>query len=393
MRPPRLLLSVLLISAALGALPASAGARVPQGFVGMMADGELFSRHVNLGHQLDSMVTTGVESLRTVFNWAAAEPYSSWSDVPASQRQRFTHAGGRPIDFSATDLIVGAAAQRGLTVMPVVLFAPPWAAGPTNPGGYSVPASDGTYAAFVSALASRYGPGGVYWHTHPGARAVPIRVWQIWNEPNLSLYWPQAQFPGAYVDLVHAAHDAIHQVDPGAKVVLAGMPNDSWNALTSIYRVPGSGRYFDAVAVHPFTQQPAGVITILQRVRAVMNHAGDNSKPMIASEVSYPSALGKTKRSLLFGFETTEAGQARNLRTLIPLLASARSRLHLLAFYHYNWVGREHHNDKSFSFAGLLRLTGSRLVAKPAFAAFRTAALAIEGCRIKGPLATGCLKR
>ena len=392
MRRSRLLLSVLLTIAVLGSVPAAASARVPQGFVGMMADGPLLSRQVNLPRQLDSMVASGVESLRVVFNWAAAEPYASWSDVPAAQRHRFTDVGNMPIDFSAMDGIVGPAAQRGLSIMPVILFAPQWAAAPAGlPGAYAVPASDATYGTFAAALARRYGPHGTYWRSHPRDRSVPIRLWQIWNEPNLTLYWPAARFPAGYVDLVHAAHDAIRKVDPGAKIVLAGMPNDSWNILPKIYAVPGASRYFDVVAVHPFTKYPAGVITILQMVRDAMNQAGDTRKPIIASEVSFPSALGKSSQN--FGFETNEAGQANNLRALLPLLSAARNRLHLMAFYHYNWIGREHRGDKSFSFAGLLRLMGRRLVAKPAFAAFRTAALAIEGCRVKSSLATRCARR
>jgi hypothetical protein len=393
-RSSRLLLSVLLTVAVLGCVPAAASARVPQGFVGMMADGELlFSPHVNLGRQLDSMVASGVESLRVVFNWGAAEPYARWSEVPAAQRHRFTNVGNMPIDFSAMDRIVGPAAQRGLSLLPVILFAPQWAAAPgTLSGVYAIPASPATFGQFAAALAKRYGPHGSYWRGHPHARAVPIRMWQIWNEPNLTLYWPAADFPGGYVDLVHAAHDAIRGVDPGARIVLAGMPNDSWNSLAQIYSVPGASRYFDVVAVHPFTKQPAGVITILQMVRDAMDRAGDTRKPIIASEVSFPSAVGKTAPSQLFGFETNEAGQAANLRALLPLLSAARNRLHLLGFYHYNWIGREHSGDKPFSFAGLLRLTGRRLVAKPAFAAFRTAALAIEGCRVKAPLATRCTK-
>jgi hypothetical protein len=388
---PRLLLSVLLITAALGVLPAAANARVPQGFVGMIADGPLLTGQVNLGRQLDSMVSSGVESLRTNFNWAAAEPYASWADVPPGQRHRFANVGGMPVDFSATDTIVGAAAQRGLTILPVVLFTPQWAAAPiTVVGSYADPASAATFAAFTTVLVQRYGPHGTYWRTHPGVRAVPIRMWQIWNEPNLALYWYE-KFPDAYVDLVHAAHDAIRKVDPGAKIVLAGMPNESWKAVASIYSVPGAGRYFDVVAAHPFTARPQGVITILQLVRDAMNRAGDTGKPIIASEVSFPSSLGKASQH--FGFETTEGGQASALRQLLPLLAAARNRLHLMGFYHYTWIGREHLHDKSFSFAGLLRLTASRLVAKPAFAAFRTAALAMEGCHIKGPLATHCRKR
>jgi hypothetical protein len=388
----RRLLSVLMLIAALGAVPATAGARVPQGFVGMMVDGPLFDSHLNLGRQLDTMVSSGVETLRIVFNWAAAEPYARWADVPVGRRGRFTNIGGRPIDFTTTDRLVGLAAQRGLTIMPVVLFTPGWAAaGGTPPGGYSLPASDNAYARFAAALARRYGPHGTYWRSHPRTPAVPIRLWQIWNEPNLAPYWSRTPAASTYVALVRAAHDAIKQTDPSAKIVLAGMPNDSWNFVSQIYRVPGARHVFDVVAVNPFTKRPAGVITILGYVRAAMDRAGDTRKPIIASEISFPSAVGKSSQH--FGFETTEAGQARDLAALLPLLAARRHRLHLLGFYHFSWAGREHRHDSSFSFAGLFRWVHFRLVVKPAYPAFRSAALAMEGCKVKAAIATRCRRR
>ena len=114
-----------------------------------------------------------------------------------------------------------------------------------------------------------------------------------------------------------------------------------------------SKQYFDAVAVHPFTAQPAGVITILQRVRDVMDRAGDTAKPILATEISFPSAQGKSSQH--FGFETTEAGQAAKLAQLLPMLAADRSKLHLLAFYHYTWLSRDIPGGKTFTFAGLFR--------------------------------------
>ena len=43
---------------------------------------------------------------------------------------------------------------------------------------------------FLQMAVKRYGPGGSYWTLHykldhPGKRAVPIKAWQVWNEPNL----------------------------------------------------------------------------------------------------------------------------------------------------------------------------------------------------------------
>lgn len=41
----------------------------------------------------------------------------------------------------------------------------------------------------VGFFAARYGPGGAYWRENPGLPYRPIRVWEIWNEPNLREFW------------------------------------------------------------------------------------------------------------------------------------------------------------------------------------------------------------
>jgi hypothetical protein len=348
---------------------------------------------VNVGRQLDAMVASGVESLRISFDWAQAEPYASCTDVPPVDAGQFDCIGGVPIRFAFTDKIVALAAKRRLTILPIVFDAPAWGAKTVTPGDYPLPASDGLYAQFLSALVSRYGPHGSFWAANPTIPSVPIRMWQIWNEPSLELYWPIQPFAASYMALVGAAHDAIKAIDPGAKVVLAGMPNFVWNYVSQIYAVRGSKRMFDAVAVHPFTAEPAGVITILQRVRKVMDRAGDNRKPILATEVSFPSAEGKSSQH--FGFETSEAGQASKLAQLLPMLAADRGKLRLLAFYHYNWLTRDINGDKSFSFAGLFsfRRNTFSIIAKPAYAAFRSAALVMEGCRVKATVASNCARR
>ena len=71
MRRLGLFLCILTLTPAVLAAAPAASARVPQGFVGMMADGVLFDHHISLTHQLDLMVASGVESLRTVFDWSS----------------------------------------------------------------------------------------------------------------------------------------------------------------------------------------------------------------------------------------------------------------------------------------------------------------------------------
>jgi hypothetical protein len=373
-----------------GRQPARVGPRPAGPVIGVMFDGPVLGPGVDLGRQLDLAVASGVESLRVAVDWSALQPFSSAAEVPEADRSRFQSVAGVPTQFSGLDRIVGSAARRGLTVLPVVVSAPGWdALRPGTPG--SPPKSAAPYAAFLTALVDRYGPRGSFWSAHPDLPRTPIREWQIWNEPHLVSYWSQQPFAPSYVRLLAAAHAALKAADPGAKVVLAGLANYSWRDLASIYRVPGARRLFDVVAIHPYTAEPQGVITILQRARAVMDRFGDARKPILATEITWPSSLHKAPS--VFGVSTTERGQARNLAELMPLLAADRAKLGLLGFYWYTWLGDETPRNRpyGFDYAGLLKFISGTITAKPALSTFRSGALAIEDCRRKTS-AEGCLR-
>jgi hypothetical protein len=369
---------------------AAAPPRIPAGFVGMNLNVPVYPtrRGVNLSHQLDVMVASGVESIRVAFNWATAQPYATWSEVPADQRSEFTDAGGTPTRWGPLDEIVRLATTRGLTVLPTVMNAPAWD-GSSAPGGHvAIPNSAYYYANFMTALVNRYGPKGTFWTK--GAPRLPIEMWQIWNEPELVGFWYKQPFEQSYMTLLEASYVAIKAADPTANVVLGGFPNLSWVTLDRLYRIHGARDYFDIVAVHPYTRQPRGVVTIAERVRHTMDAHGDARKPMLITETGWTSSQGHTRR--LYDFETTQAGQARELGQLLPLLARARARLRLLGFYWYDWANIEQPAGGPFSYSGLFRISSGRFAAKPAFAAFRRGALALERCRAKGARATVCLR-
>jgi hypothetical protein len=362
---------------------ASPGRAVSGQLVGMMFDGPvLAAAGVNLDRQLDAALASGVESLRVAVDWSRLQPYSSASQVPAAARAQFVDAGGVPTRFSQLDRIIGAASARGLSLLPVVEYTPSWdAQHPGNPA--SPPRSTAPYAAFLSALAKRYGPDGTFWVAHPQLPRVPVRMWQIWNEPNFSSYWSQQPFAPGYVKLLAAARGALKSADPGAKVVLGGFADFSWEYLAAVYRVPGASRLFDIVAIHPYTAQPRGVITILQRVRAVMDRFGDARKPILATEITWPSSQGKAPPQ--FGVGTTESEQARRLGQLMPLLVANRGKLGLMGFYWYTWMGDETPGPApyAFNYAGLLKYVRGVVTPKPALSVFKRWALSIEGCARK----------
>jgi hypothetical protein len=376
--------SILLLAVPAGA---SATTNVPAGFVGMNANGPLFSDAGHPQRQLDRMVANGVESIRVVFNWSAAQPYPNWNSVPLGQVGNY-QPYPVPTSFTETDRVVELAARRHLTVLPVVLYAPYWDQRPHPAGTLGIPSSPAPYANYLRLLVLRYGPHGNFWRLHRGLPKVPIRMWQIWNEPNLLNDWPAPLVPN-YVSLLRAAHAAIKKADPSAKVVLAGMPDYVWADLAQLYR-GGARGLFDVVAVHPYTKLPRGVITILKLVRRVMDHAGDRRKPILLTELNWPSALHRTPFNA--DFETTAAGQARKLGAVIPMLARARRRVGLMGFYYYTWITDGIPGGDPFQFAGLLDFNHGRIIEKPAYFAFRRAALSIEGCSRKARVATSCVR-
>lgn len=353
-----------------------AATRVPGGFVGMNGGDPLFNSHVNLSDQLNKMVGAGVHRLRVTFVWAAAQPYASWTDVPASQRHEFVAGpGGVPTDFRSTDRIVTTVAQHHLSLLPVVMYAPSWDASPN--GSHVQPVHDAPYGRYLTALVKRYGPRGTFWSKHPALARDPIRQWQIWNEPNVSFAWDtQPNFAPSYVKLLRVGHDAVKRADPGATVALASLTNYGWRALDSIYKVPGSRHLFNEVTADVYTAKPQGVITILGYYRQVMAQHGDGRKPIVATEVGWPSNRTYAKNP---SFNTTERGQATDVARLLPLLADNRRQLRLAAFYFYTWMTTD--QGRWINYFGLLQFDPAthRISAKPAYSAFRRTVRKLEG--------------
>ena len=111
------------------------------------------------------------------------------------------------------------------------------------------------YASFLKALVHRYGPHGTFWQADPAPRSADPDVADLERAEHPELLAGKP-FARSYVKLLEAAHDAIKSADPGARVVLAGLPNYSWLVPQIDLRIPGARGMFDVVAVHPYTTTP-----------------------------------------------------------------------------------------------------------------------------------------
>jgi hypothetical protein len=186
----------------------------------------------------------------------------------------------------------------------VVLLAPGWArAVPSETWSPPARAAYARYARYVGALVARYKPGGSFWLERPDLRPMPIRAWQIWNEPNGPRFWTVQPGLAQYVALLRATRAAVKRADPRAKVVLAGLTDRSWISLKRLYRL-GMGASADMIALNPFSAEPRNVVRLVRRARAVMRRNGDARKPLLVTETSWPSARGRVVAP--FGYEQTE---------------------------------------------------------------------------------------
>jgi hypothetical protein len=202
-----------------------------------------------------------------------AVPWSSIKEKP--RRGRYNWAG--------LDSGVGIAARHGLKVLPFLYGTPHWLASEPTRLPIDSARQKREWKAFLQAAVERYGPGGQFWEERapspggvglpyipyvPGTtrhevirRPIPIRTWQIWNEANF-FYFALPASPSRYARLVKASSQAIKAVDPGAKLILAGLfaqPTADYpkgmpavDFLEGLYRVPGIRRYFDGVSLHPY---------------------------------------------------------------------------------------------------------------------------------------------
>jgi hypothetical protein len=290
--------------------PAVARPAVPGGFFGVVPQSPLGARDFKRMHGV-------VGTLRIPIYWPQVEP----------------RAG--ELDFAALDATVSAAAAAGVRVLPFVYGTPAWlAATPTRPPLGARGRS--AWVGFLRALVNRYGSNGELWRGR-GPGRVPIRQWQIWNEPNFLLFWRPRPSPSGYARLLRISARTIRTTDPGAQVVAAGLaPVEGgmlpWTFLRKLYAVPGVRATFDLAAVHPYSASLGGMAYQVRKARQVMAAAGDGGKPLLISE------LGVASDSLLpTPFNWGLKGQASFLRRAYGLLLGARQRWHIAGIDWYAW--------------------------------------------------------
>ena len=261
----------LLVALVLAIGPASPSqAQVP--LIATTAPGALvanddYMRSDRLGITFISFVgNSGAERYRNALILGAG-----WNRFPLYWDQVERQPGS--YDWLAYDQVVAADIRQGLSINAILLgrpgfwhdggsvknlFTPIYANGTDEAEGDEPINPQNPWARFVHYAVTRYRPGGVLAQHNGFGEGQGIRVWEVWNEPDIAQFWQGGH--EAYARLLKVAAIVIKNVDPRARIVFGGLLYASdqsflYNVLRLFSSDPLRERYnwfFDIAAVHSY---------------------------------------------------------------------------------------------------------------------------------------------
>jgi arabinogalactan endo-1,4-beta-galactosidase len=250
----------------------------------------------NLPTALQMMHDAGIRWVR--INW-------SWKDMQPEPGA---------FNFTQFDLVAEKAAEYGINLLAILIAVPAWAStappeliaerGSLSPVDKYRPRDIDDWLTYVRTVVERYDGDGL--DDAPGSPR--IAYWEVWNEPNLSFFWPPQPDVSEYVDLLKATYAAVKSADDSAQVVLGGLSGSGVNAegtgyLQQIYQLGGDD--FDVASIHHYIHPTLSdniekLQASLEATRQVMDEDGDADVPLWLTEIGWsdaPNAWGQPTAS------------------------------------------------------------------------------------------------
>ena len=269
-------------------------------------------------------------------------------------------------DWSKLDILIGAAAQLNMPVLPYLCYTPKWAATePDDRDFWAQPPKDpAAFARFAAAVATRY--------------RGKVLAWGLWNEAD-GVYWKGS--PEQLATMIREASAAIRAADPGAGVWMGGLAEGADAFFDRIVEKDRADRSVNAIGLHGYpgtcdARSPGQYYPQqLHAMRQVLDSLHD-PVDLWADENGYAdyrysprSASRDVKVPVIYAYEHTRAYQAVMLwRDHLEVLASGEASLMGWYRLHDLPAGANTIGDENNRFLGLVDVNGRE---KPAFAALR----------------------
>src|SRR5689334_5720437 len=190
--------------------------------------------YLSAGPQLDSRLDTldrmGAKLVRYTVNWR---------QVAQARPKKAANPGDPAYDWSNADAVLNGLHKHRISVLVTLYGTPAWANGGRKASG--MPASKWSLAAFATAVARRYP-----W----------IRMWEVWNEPNLRAFL-NPNSPSLYVArLLNPTTAALHALNRTNRVAggaTSPRPTPSGMSPVAFMRGMRAARpRMDAYSHHPY---------------------------------------------------------------------------------------------------------------------------------------------
>lgn len=262
-------------------------------------------------------------------------------------------------NWAAYDGLVNALQTRGMKAVLILDYGNPLY---TDPGNSHSPPTNAAaiqaFGNFAQAAASHFAGSGT--------------CFEVWNEPDISLFWPPAPSTAQYAALAKEGIRRVHMGDPAARVITGGLAWFDFSFADS-YLGLGGGAGADGVGIHPYDANPPEKLSDrLIMLRDIVSQHLSNAPPVWDTEWGFSSASYGDGHS---------AGARKRQAVMVAreFLCAAATGLPLVTYYDLRDDGTDP-NEKEQNF-GLLANDYSD---KPAMRAVKTIASIAGDRRFSG---------
>lgn len=208
------------------------------------------------GERLKVADWLGVKWHRCDFWWASIE----------SRKNQF--------DFSFADKVVETFLANNRQLMPILCYNSAWQPNhsPTTDEEQAL------FARYVNQVVNRY--------------KDKIKVWEVWNEPNIIPFWVPKPSPQHYARLLKQSYLAAKQADKDCKIIGFCTADPDYPFIEKVYEL-GGGKACDALSFHTYNAEKEESVLEqeIYNVKAIMNRYGDIQKKIWVTEIGL--ATGK----------------------------------------------------------------------------------------------------
>ncbi len=254
--------------------PARGPLRIASAYAGLLDEPWLYER---------ALAAADVAALAARQPGPADGLLAGWSfDEPqAPFRDRSEHGFDLlPAEPQAIQLARQARAA-GMSVLGILGFPPDWAT--TAPAGASRPAQHApqraAWEAYVEQTVRHY--------------AGLIDHWELWNEPNISVFWEPEPDPQAFATIAIAGYHAAKRGNPHAVVITPGLagPHGHGDRMEFLDTILAAGvkDATDAISVHPYRQSTPEESDLLGELRHIREASG--GKPIWYTEMCWTNQI------------------------------------------------------------------------------------------------------